>query len=58
MAVFANVVFFAAYPVDIFAQLSAFISKWLRLRWLLFLIGLVKASVFARFISIDMFHSS
>ena len=56
LAVLANVAFCSAYVVDTFVQLSTFRSTWLRFRWLLFLIGLVFASVITRTISSGFFH--
>jgi hypothetical protein len=55
LAVLANVVYCAAYPVDIFAQLSGFQELWKRFRWILFLIGALFASVITRFIAMSMF---
>ncbi len=54
LAVMANVVYCAAYPVDVFAQLSGFRLIWLRLRWLLLLVGLVFAAILARYASITL----
>jgi len=48
-AVVANFLYCAAYPIDAFAQLSSKRAAWLRLRWLLFLIGLTTAAIMARF---------
>jgi len=55
LAVLANVAYCAAYPVDIFAQLSNLRERWLSLRWILFLIGLAFAAVLTRFFSLAMF---
>ena len=54
-AVLANVAYCAAYPVDIFAQLSAFRDKWLQVRWMIFVLGLAFAGVITRFIAMGMF---
>ena len=51
LAVLANVAYCAAYVVDIAVQLSAFRTSWKRYRWVLFLIGVVFASIIARFIA-------
>jgi hypothetical protein len=56
LAVVANVVYCAAYVVDIFAQLSGFREIWRRCRWLLFAIGTTFAAIIARFIAMGMFH--
>jgi hypothetical protein len=55
LAVLANVAYCAAYPVDVFAQLSGFRDSWLRVRWLLLLVGLVFATILTRFASIEIF---
>lgn len=57
LAVLANVAYCAAYPVDIFAQWSSYRDTWLRVRWLLFLLGLVFAAILTRFFAIAMFSS-
>jgi hypothetical protein len=55
LAVLANVAYFASYVVDIAAQLSAFRSNWLRLRWVLLLIGLAFAGALTYFLSSGLF---
>jgi len=55
-AVVANVFYCAAYAVDVFAQLSALRERWLRLRWILFAIGLAFAGVITRFVSLELFQ--
>ncbi len=55
LAVLANVAYCAAYIVDVAAQLSAFRSTWQRYRRILFGIGIVFASILARFIAAGMF---
>jgi hypothetical protein len=55
LAVLANVAYCAAYPVDVFAQLSGFRTSWLRMRWLLLLVGLVFAVILTRFASLALF---
>ncbi|HET8690984.1 MAG TPA: hypothetical protein VFM30_02530 [Steroidobacteraceae bacterium] len=49
LAVLANVAYCAAYIPDIPAQLSGFRAQWLRLRVVVFVVGLVFASILARF---------
>ena len=51
LAVLANVAYCAAYVVDIAVQLSAFRASWKSYRWVLFVIGVVFASIIARFIA-------
>jgi hypothetical protein len=55
LAVLANVAYCAAYVVDVAAQLSAFRDTWLRVRWLLVVIGTAFASVLAYFFSSGFF---
>jgi hypothetical protein len=56
LAVFANVVYCAAYVADGFVQLSGFRGEWGRLRWVLFLLGTMVASVITRFVVMAFFH--
>ena len=58
LAVFANIAYCAAYPVDVFAQLSSVRESWLSYRWILFAIGLVFASIIARFFAQSMFTNA
>ena len=55
LAVVANVLYCAAYIVDVAAQSSGFRDTWRRHRWILFAVGTTFASIIARFISMDMF---
>src|SRR6476646_9943874 len=55
LAVLANVAYCAAYVVDIAAQYSGFRAMWKRYRWLLFTVGVVFASIIARFIAAGLF---
>src|SRR5262245_53135392 len=55
LAVLANVAFCAAYPVDVFAQLSGFRSTWLRLRGLLLVVGIAVAVILTRFVCLGFF---
>jgi hypothetical protein len=50
LAVFANVLYCAAYVVDSFVQLSGFRDGWSRWRWVLLLLGTAVASILARFV--------
>ena len=51
LAVIANVAYCAAYPVDIVAQFSGFRISWLRVRWMLLLVGTLFAGVLAQFVA-------
>ena len=55
LAVLANVCYCAAYVVDVFVQLSPLRETWLRLRWILFVVGLVFAGIITRFFAIATF---
>jgi hypothetical protein len=55
LAVLANVAYCTAYVVDIAVQSSAFRASWKRYRWVLFAIGVVFASIIARFIAAGIF---
>lgn len=46
LAVIANILYCAAYPVDIFVQMSDFKDVWVKFRWLLFVTGLAVAGIF------------
>ena len=56
LAVLANVAYCAAYRADLFAQASRFRDVWLRLRWILFAVGLVFAGILTRFFAMGFFH--
>src|SRR2546423_15631824 len=55
LAVLANVAYCAAYVVDVAAQYSGFRAAWRRYRWLLFAVGVVFASIIARFFAVGLF---
>ncbi len=55
MAVLANVAYCAAYPVDVFVQMSALRETWRSVRWILFLIGMVFAGILTRWFAIGAF---
>jgi len=57
LAVLANVVYCAAYPVDIFVRASSYGEQWRKYRWVIFMIGLLFAAVITRFIAAGMFES-
>lgn len=56
LAVLANVVYCAAYPVDIFVSASGYREQWLKYRWIIFLIGLMFAATITRFFALGMFQ--
>ena len=56
-AVMANVFYCAAYVPDVCAQLSNLRAKWLRVRWVLFAIGMGFAAIITRFVSEGMFQA-
>jgi len=55
LAVLANIAYCAAYPVDVFVQMSSVRTAWLRFRRALFAVGLLLAAIVARFIAGPMF---
>lgn len=55
LAVLANVAYSGAYLVDVVAQLSAFRAQWLKLRWVVLLVGITFAAVLANFFSQGIF---
>ena len=55
LAVLANVAYCAAYVVDVAAQSSAYRVSWRRYRWILFAIGMLFASILARFFAAKIF---
>ena len=58
LAVLANIAYCAAYLVDVIAQMSGFRDLWLRLRWILFLIGLAFASILTRWFTMGFFSKA
>ena len=55
LAVIANVLFCAAYVVDVAVQFSAFRDAWLRRRWLLLVVGSLFAATLAQFFARALF---
>jgi hypothetical protein len=55
LAALANVAYCGAHLVDVVAQLSAFGALWLKLRWVVLLIGIAFAAVLANFFSQGIF---
>jgi hypothetical protein len=55
LAVLANVAYCAAYIPDIPAQLSGFRSEWLRMRFVVFCVGVAFAAILAHFYSRSFF---
>jgi|SRR5580700_3519862 hypothetical protein len=55
-AVGANVVYCAAYFVDIPVQMSQFREKWVKIRWILLVVGTACAGILAYFWSLGFFQ--
>ena len=55
LAVLANVAYCAAYVVDVVAQYSGFRDVWTHYRWVLFVVGVVFASIIAKFFAVGIF---
>jgi len=55
LAVLANVAYCAAYVVDFAVQSSSYRAIWKRYRWALFAIGVLFASILARFFAAKIF---
>ena len=58
LAVGANILYSAAYVVDLFVQASAYRSSWRHRRGLLWLLGTLLGALLAYFITQSMFVSS
>jgi hypothetical protein len=58
LAVLANIAYCAAYLVDIFVLSSNYSDQWRKRRWVIFVIGLVFASILTRFVSMGVFGAS
>lgn len=56
LAVLANVAYCAAYPVDIFVSASGYRERWIKYRWIIFVIGLLFAGTITRFFALGMFR--
>jgi hypothetical protein len=55
LAVLANVAYCAAYVVDVFVQASGFRERWLKMRWVVLVIGLAFASTITHFFASSIF---
>lgn len=55
LAVIANVLYCAAYVVDLFVQSSSMRPIWLKMRWLLLVIGIAFSAVITLVICLDLF---
>jgi hypothetical protein len=55
LGILANVAYCAAYIVDVAVQMSGFRENWARYRWVLFSIGMIFASILARFMALGNF---
>ena len=58
LAVLANIAYCAAYPVDVFVQMSGARESWLKYRWVLLATGVVFAGIITRFIAQSMFSNA
>jgi hypothetical protein len=52
-----NVLYCAAYIVDVLVQMSEYSERWTQFRWVLFLIGAMFAAILTRFWSLSVFGS-
>jgi hypothetical protein len=57
LAVAANIVYCAAYPIDIFVRSSSYRVQWQKFRWIIFIVGLLSAAVITRFVALGLFQS-
>jgi hypothetical protein len=57
LAVLANVVYCAAYPVDIFVSASSYREQWRKYRRVIFMIGVLFAAIITRFFALGIFQS-
>jgi hypothetical protein len=55
MAVLANVAYCAAYPVDVFVQMSGLRATWRSFRWVLLMIGMILAGILTRWFAMALF---
>jgi hypothetical protein len=56
LAVFANVVYCAAYVPDLFAQFSGFADQWRQYRWILLIVGCALGAIITRTIVTSALH--
>ena len=54
LGVLANVAYCAAYVPEVLIQFTHLRSTWRRVRWVLFVIGLLFAAIIARFITMGL----
>jgi hypothetical protein len=57
LAVLANVLYCAAYVVDLFVQYSGLRAEWPRRRWIVLLTGTAFAAAIAHFVTMGMLGS-
>ena len=50
LAVVANILYCAAYPVDVLVQFAGLRAQWSRLRWILWTVGTLFAAAITHFI--------
>ena len=58
LAVLANIAYCAAYPVDVFAQISGYGDLWKRHRWIMFVVGVLFAGILTRFFALGFFSNA
>ena len=58
LAVLANIAYCAAYPIDVFTQLSGVRAVWVRYRWVLLVVGILFAAIFAQLFSQSLFANA
>jgi hypothetical protein len=56
LVVLANVAYCSAYVVDLFVQSSDYREQWRRVRWVLFVIGLLFGSILTGFWALAIFQ--
>lgn len=54
LAVLANILYCAAYVVDLFVQFSGLRAEWMRRRWMLLLTGITIGAILAHFVTMGM----
>src|SRR5947199_3922288 len=58
LTVAANILYCAAYIVDVFTQFSGFRAVWIRCRWILLVVGIIFAGIITRFFVLGFFGNS
>ena len=58
LAVLANIAYCAAYPVDVFVQMSGVREIRGKVRWVLYVVGMIFAGILTRWVAIGVFGLS